>query len=218
MLSGCQQTDRGYFPLHDGARWEYRLTSTWSDGEETTRYAVTNLRSTMLDGRPATIRRDSRGTDYYITQDRQGIARVAKRTVVEFEPRPEPEPRYVIKFPPVVGTEWRVSSHPFLLKRLLPFKERFNRDFSVVMQYSIVSTDAAVSVPAGQFTGCLLLQGEGTLRIYADAVAGISEVPVTSREWYAPGVGLVKLERREELTTTQIIGGSARLELLRHRR
>lgn len=215
-LGGCQPPDPGYFPLRDGASWEYRLTQSWSDGERSDRYAVQNLGAALPDGRPVTIRRNDRGTDYYIERNQQGIARVAKRTAVESVPRPDPEPRYILKFPLRPGSEWRVSSHPYLLKRLLPYRERFNRDLDLVMHYSIVSDRAQVSVPAGRFTDCLLVRGEGILRIYADAVAGVSEVPVSSLEWYAPGVGLVKLERREELDTTQIIGGTARLELVRY--
>lgn len=215
-LSGCQPPDHSYFPLHDGASWEYRLSQAWNDGERSVLYAVKNHRAKLPDGRTVTIRRNDRGTDYYIEENRLGIARVAKRTVVESVPRPDPEPRYVLKFPLRPGTEWRVNSHPYLLKRLLPYRERFNRDLGLVMHYSVVSDSAEVSVPAGRFTDCLLVRGEGTLRIYADAVAGVSEVPVSSLEWYAPGVGLVKLERLEELDTTQIIGGTARLELVRY--
>jgi hypothetical protein len=39
-------------------------------------------------------------------------------------------------------------------------------------------------------------------------------VPVTAVETYCPGVGLVRLERREELSAKFFRGGSTTLELI----
>ena len=50
--------------------------------------------------------------------------------------------------------------------------------------------------------------------VLADARIGASEVPITQTEWYAPGVGLVLLEREEKLDTLQIVGGKVRMQLL----
>jgi hypothetical protein len=68
-------------------------------------------------------------------------------------------------------------------------------------------------VPAGRFEKCLRLEGTGLLHVLADARVGASEVPVTHTEWYAPGVGLVKLVRSETLDTQAIVGGTITMEL-----
>ena len=51
------------------------------------------------------------------------------------------------------------------------------------------------------------------INVLADARLGASEVVVHHTEWYAPGVGLVKLHRVEPLETTAIVGGEVTMEL-----
>jgi len=36
------------------------------------------------------------------------------------------------------------------------------------------------------------VRGHGVVRLYADAVVGWRDMPLTTLEWYCPGVGLVK--------------------------
>ncbi|MGQ0529750.1 MAG: hypothetical protein ACT4PG_08075, partial [Panacagrimonas sp.] len=112
---------------------------------------------------------------------------------------------------------WEVETRPYILERAVPFRERFSQDHSkrIVLRMQVASLDDVVEVPAGTFTRCLQLEGSGLLNVLADARIGASPVPVTHTEWYAPGVGLVKLERTEWLDTQQIVGGKISMELLR---
>jgi len=48
---------------------------------------------------------------------------------------------------------------------------------------------------------------------YADASAGYQEILINHSEWYAPGVGLVKLERDEPLDTSIMKGGKVTMVL-----
>jgi len=45
------------------------------------------------------------------------------------------------------------------------------------------------------------------------AVSGFVNVPVVQTEWYAPGVGLVKLERTETIGKSIYVGGKFSLDL-----
>jgi hypothetical protein len=83
---------------------------------------------------------------------------------------------------------------------------------SILMNYSVEDMEASVSVPAGEFNKCALVVGKADLTLYTDPLNGFQKIPLTSKEWYCPGVGLVKLERVEELKSTFYKGG--RIEML----
>ena len=59
----------------------------------------------------------------------------------------------------------------------------------------------------------LVIVGVGVLPLYIDAVQGFSDIPITNREWYCKGVGLVKVERDEPLTSILWSGGTVKMEL-----
>ena len=82
------------------------------------------------------------------------------------------------------------------------------------MSYRVASRDETVIVPAGKFEHCLLVEGDAKLTMFADPMTGYTDVPITTREWYAPGVGLVKLERTEPLDSSVFKGGSYVFELV----
>ena len=82
------------------------------------------------------------------------------------------------------------------------------------MSYRVASRDETVIVPAGKFEHCLLVEGEAKLTVFADPMTGYMDVPTTTREWYAPGVGLVKLERSEPLDSSVFKRGSYIFELV----
>jgi hypothetical protein len=69
-------------------------------------------------------------------------------------------------------------------------------------------------VPAGRFEGCLRVDGETSIRMWADDVKEWRQVPLTTREWYCEGVGLVRLERREPTPSRSFLtGGTLTMEL-----
>ena len=52
------------------------------------------------------------------------------------------------------------------------------------------------------------------VRLFADPVNGFKDMPLTTLEWYCPGVGLVKVERVEPANSTFLIGGTMTMELM----
>lgn len=215
---GCGIEPEGYLPLQTGLAWDYEVTTTTRLASSRERFSVTNIGEVELAGVRYQRRRTSAGTDYYLAQDVGGIYRRGKRTIVEEHPRLDPEPRYVIKFPVDATAEWTSVSHPYVLRRVHPYGESLTRNVEFKMSYRVEATDAEVRVPAGRFDRCLKVRGEGLLTIYSDAVRGFTEIPITTEEWYAPDVGLVRLERSEILDTTVFAGGRKVFELVRFHR
>lgn len=218
-LMGCSPEHSGYFPLERGAEWTYRVvTKTERGGISETSLHIANLGKETVGDKDYLIRRTSSGTDYLIRQDATGIYRAGKRTIVQRHPSPDPEPRYVLKYPLEPGTAWRATTHPYVIRRIHPYIEDYQRSISFPMNYRIESLNETVNVPAGVFSNCIKVIGEADLTMYVDPRIGWGDLPVITQEWYAPGVGLVKLERSEKLDTGVFVGGTLVLELTRFER
>lgn len=218
LLQACDKpaTD-DYFPLNQGLRWEYQLTIEHPERLETKALSIESAGETTFKNQTVSIRQTSDGTDYYLARQADGIYRVAKRTLVESKPQPDAIPRMVLPLPiaQAKGKTWSAISQPYLIERVFEGMDVMTADsLQFPMTYSVLSLDETVELPAGKFSHCVLVEGQTDLSLYADARTGHSTVPITTREWYAPGVGLVKLEREEPLNTEVYKGGKMVMELL----
>jgi hypothetical protein len=224
MLLGCQPggPSDSLFPLAAGHRWTYRVT-TQADGADATA-APERERLTLrslgpeshpeLDNRAAFRRRSETGIDYWLRADETGIYRVGSKSDLDVEPAPDKPPRFVLKAPFVVGTQWQAQTTAYLLMRRNEFPREIRHSHpSVPMTYQIEATDEAVVTPAARFEHCLRVRGTASVRVYADPAAGWRDMPLTTLEWYCPGVGLVRLERSEPAKSAFLSGGTRTLEL-----
>lgn len=221
LVCGCSGAPAPeYFPLNPGLRWEYAVHEQNKLVDQVTPLSLRNLAPTVREGQRYARRLASDGNEYWLIQGDAAIQRAGVRTAIDFEPRMDAVRRTVLQLPPARGQWWSVETRPYILERAEPFRERFSLDESkrIELRMLVAATDDAVEVPAGRFEHCLRLEGTGLLNVLADARIGASAVPVTHTEWYAPGVGLVKLLRTETLDTLNIVGGTVTMELLNFER
>ena len=226
LLSACSgppAPGADYFPLEAGHRWVYDQTSEWeNDSVEHEPLVLSTLGEQALPGgdsggnhRKAWQRRSDGGVDYWLRSDSSGIYRIASKTNLDVEPTPDPAPRYVLKAPLAVGTSWQASTTTYLMRRNADFPPEIRHTHKpVAMQYRIAALDEAVTTRAGEFKHCLRVQGTATLRLFADPVNGLRDMPIDQTEWYCAGVGLVKLQRTEPAKSTFLTGGALTLELI----
>ncbi|MFO1220417.1 MAG: hypothetical protein U1E89_18800 [Burkholderiaceae bacterium] len=219
LLAACGASpgDDRWFPLADGHVWTYRVTLAHEGPGERVRETLT-LRTRGADtvgGARAWRRRSDGGVDYWLRVDDSGIFRVATKSDIEREPRLDEAPRYVLRAPYVAGTEWEAATTAYVLQRRNEFPQtQYQRNHNVPMHYRIEAVGQTVATPARAFEGCLLVVGRAQLRIFVDAQGAWRDSPLTTREWYCPGVGLVRLER-EELSASKLLnGGTLTLELV----
>jgi hypothetical protein len=207
-----------YFPLAPGHRWHYRVLREGVASDAGPDYhEVRTLRPRTLEGERRFRRLDSLGNEYYFSRDANGIQRVAMRNAMELSPQFDAPPREVLPMPLDVGRSWASSTHPYAIFRLVPFGGVLTGRYTLTLTFSVEALDAVVDTPAGRFEDCLMIRGEGTLELYGDARRGFIPVPVTHTEWYAPGVGLVKLLREESVDTDVFQGGRITFELTDYR-
>lgn len=214
---GSGNSESSYFPLAEGRSWTYRVTKNL---DEATEPDVDSLSFTMkgsqtLESGPAQRRHSSNGLDYFLKSDDQGIYRVGSRDALEVDPKADNPPRFVLKKPFVVGTQWQASTMPYVLQRRNEFpKEVRYTTKPIMMVYAIVALDQKVETPAGQFESCIKVLGEAKIRLYVDALFNWREVPLFTTEWYCPGIGLARMERVETSPSKFMRGGNVTMDLV----
>lgn len=219
-LGGCSREEpgRSYFPLEAGHEWTYRERTEMESGTVDTRTLTMRTMgedalSGVLDG-TAWRRRSDDGLDYWLRSDDTGVYRVASKTDVQDQPQADPERRYVLKAPLQIGTQWTAESTAYLLRRNNEFPPEIRHSHPRIrMTYTLDALQQRVRTAAGDFDGCLRVTGQGTVRLFADPVVGWKDMPLTTTEWYCPGAGLVRLERREPAQSAFLTGGTLTLEL-----
>ncbi len=217
---GSGNSEPSYFPLAEGRTWTYRVTKNL---DEATEPEVDTLSFSMkgsqtLESGPAQRRHSSNGVDYFLRSDDQGIYRVASRDPLEVNPKVDNPPRFVLKTPYVVGTQWQASTMPYVLQRRNEFpKEVRYTTKPIMMVYAIVALNEKVETPAGPFEGCIKVVGEAKIKLFVDAQFNWREIPLFSTEWYCPGAGLVRVERVETSPSRFMRGGNQTLDLISYK-
>ncbi|MGR8920501.1 MAG: TapB family protein [Gammaproteobacteria bacterium] len=216
LAAGCGgggPAGTGTFPLDEGLSWRYDVVTTTQAGTSREVFEVTNLGPRGAGDTEYYVRRTSSGTDYHFVTDSDGVWRVGKRLVVELEPQPDLPPRLVLPATPAVGAQWQNSTHPYVLQRLVNDGVDMRRAYVVPMNYTVEAVDDTVSVPAGEFSGCVKVVGRAELQMYVDGPTGLRSIPLVTEEWYAPDVGLVRLRRTETIESTLMASGTFEMSL-----
>jgi hypothetical protein len=216
-LAGCGAPPPGvsHFPLDAGHRWAYDVKTEWEqEGVEHETRVLSTLGRETIDSGEAWRRHSDGGADYWHRIDDTGIYRVASKSELDAEPKPDTARRYVLKAPLAVGSNWQAPTTTYLLRRRNEFPREIRHTHpNVPMNYTIEAVGQAVDTRAGRFDDCLRVRGQATVRLFADPVAGWRDMPITTTEWYCKGVGLVRVTREEPASSTFLSGGTQTMEL-----
>jgi hypothetical protein len=164
----CDELSESYFPLKEGLRWEYSVTSNQSD---TKKLLITNLAPREVQGTKGTPRKfELGGTTFieFMKQDESGVYRYAEQPGEKAPPSLLTPIECHLKFPIAPGSSWNMTT------------KVGNSPLNLSLTIDSVSDE--VKVPAGTFKDCVKVKQVGENE--ATAVLGY--------EWYAPKVGIVK--------------------------
>ena len=219
FLSSCKVERLNYFPLGDNLAWNYKITIL-PEIEQKTIYKKFNSglkklkisdveNNKDIDVYP--VRREDNSL-YFYSQSNEGI----KREGVQYNKSKglilEKKKRFVLKYPIEKGNKWESIGKTFLiLRRYAYFDYKASANF--ILQHEIVSTKEIVNVPAGKFKNCLKISGKGETSFIGDSEIGTIKIKITTSDWYAPDVGLIKSERIEE-TDTDLFGTTKMIQEL----
>ena len=113
-----------------------------------------------------------------------------------------------------IAQQWQGRTATSVLESsAAPWESLFRVHVPLEMRYRVESLSASVDTPAGHFTRCLLVAGRGSTESELGNGIGRAKLEITSREWYAPDVGLVRMERNEQTSAKALSGGSLVMEL-----
>jgi hypothetical protein len=217
LLSGCQEppASSSFFPLDAGHRWEYRVVTEFENNTvDRDKLVLTSHGRESLEDASAYHRSSDSGIDYWLRSDETGIFRVASKSNLDEEPKKDAKPRYVLKEPLQVGSQWQSTTTAYILQRNQEFPREIRHSHPAIpMLYTIEAINQIVETPAGSFSNCLRVKGNATVKLYADPVVGWKDMPLSTLEWYCQGIGLVKLVREEIAKSTFLSGGTTTMEL-----
>ena len=190
-VGACAPVDTGYFPVASGYEWAYdisRKTAEMSRPLEQ-KSIMRNLPRQLIEGVAYYPKIHANGKTYYFTRSEAGVGREAPDTE---------RAELIIGYPLQVGHEWRAVSGLYLFdlpKKLGNEWGRLGRNLE--LDYEIASLTDQVEVPAGYFPRCLRVDASGILYLPHRLMLGVRIIKVEQSQWYAPGVGLVKMTRKE---------------------
>lgn len=220
VLAGCSPKPHGdaYFPLSVGSQWTYDVTSDIDDKVMHTTQVLSNLRLIDTEQGEVVVRRNEAergiGIEYWIKSDENAIKRIAQRTDADERARLDANPITVLKLPVAKENHWLVPSQPFIIAAKTELGGDDMKMPKVMLNTTVEATGESVTVPAGTFNDCVRVEGTGSFELYVDAVSGFKTLPIINREWFCKGVGLVKVERVEELRSMLFSGGKITMELV----
>jgi len=215
ILQGCERSNADYFPLNEGRCWQYRMMVKTKGEQKYYKYMVANLPSRDLDGTKTFVRRTHDGSLFFYQKTDDGINRVAVQRRTDREIQREASTHLIIPYPTEIGNAWELETTTTILDRNIRAYERkvFTLVTPVTLHYTVESLDAIVSVPAGRFDRCLRIRGIGHTRVNPNVSVGVTNIEIETIDWYAPGVGLVKMVRKEKASTAVLDSGEYVLEL-----
>lgn len=218
-VTACSPSGDRYFPLDKGRYWRYDMTYQTMDGNFKGIYALEMLAREEKDDGASYIARTIDGELIYYTVNEKGVMRTGSEKTVDRNTTYSGVERFVFRYPLEEGTEWEsVTVSKALIKTGPPQKTEFHIRARVPVSVRIESMHDTVRVPAGTFHNCMRVVLNGDSFINAGNYIGRTIVNVKETDWYAPGVGLVKSERRETTTKKALDKGSITLELAEYRR
>jgi len=191
-----------YFPVKEGFRWEYQVLKTEDLkglGDESFNedfvYIVTNFAPRPLKERQVFPKKGEfaggsgeKTTISFFVVDKESVYEWAEQGAKDPEPKFYEFPLYYLKAPLTAGAAWEVRTYADL-----------DETVKITQTAVIDSISDTITVPAGNFAGCIKVRAAGTTTTTLTDLPGTdkgteTEAVVSTEElsWFAPNVGLVR--------------------------
>lgn len=216
FLFSCSENNTEYFPLDKIKSWSYSVEII-PEVENKSIYKKINLsigkRNLIVNQEKKIlfpiIREDGSTLFYEVQKD--GVYRVGKKFLKEQNINLE-EKRMVLPKPVSIDKSWNVNSKTYLILRRYPYYD-YRATTNFKLQYKVESMKEIVSTPNGVFKDCILVVGKGETNFIGDSEIGSIKIKISSKEWYAKNIGLIKMERVEE-TDSDLFGTTKMVQVL----
>ena len=213
FLYNCKDVSNSYFPLDDKKKWSYEVVIT-PEIDKPTVYKKINYsvgKTKVKDKIFFPFLREN-GSIYYYKKNKNGIFREGlsfdKDNAINFHKTE----RLVLPNQINIGDKWEVDSKTYLILKRYPYYDyRATTNFKI--NYEVISKNKLIKTPFGKFNNCIYIKGTGKTKFIGDSEIGAIEIKISSEEWYAKGIGLVKSKRIEE-TNSDLFGKTIMVQTL----
>ncbi len=217
FLIGCSDNNNTYYPLGKIKSWSYKI-EIQPEVEKKTVYKKINLslgkKNLEINGVKSSVypflRED--GSIFFYKALSNGIFRMGSAFAKDKKINAENKKRLVLPSPQRIGDKWSVGSKTYLILKRYPYYDyRATTNFKI--NYEIISKNEIISTPMGKFKDCLLVRGLGKTKFIGDSEIGSISISISSKEWYAKGIGLIK-SIRVESTDSDLFGTTKMTQIL----
>jgi len=204
----CSQSENSYYPLKKGYKWKYDVSLMTQESESHQKYIFNNLGESKLDGKLVYLRQSLDGTVLNYSKSDEGLYFLGSVDSQSIKPKFNEDKQLILPDNLSVGTEWKQTTVTKLLK-----KKGFQVIAEISLDVKVESLDETVNVPAGLFLNCMKVTMSGFDFKNIGKNLGVTMVSVEQTNWYALGVGLVKMERLETTGRKALKKGRLLIEL-----
>ncbi len=208
ILAGCQQTDTmAYLPLIDNRVYTYDIRVSQSNTTKRQRQVVETTGPHEAGEQTIYLRSIGGRYQQALIRSAEGVYLIGD--IHNQELRPFDEQALLMPVTPAQGDTWQGLDYSRLLEWRKHALEHADKSLQkpIRMQFECVATDEVVDTPAGRFHNVVRIEGTGKGQFELGAVRDLNRITIEVTHWYAPGVGLVKSERRESADTGLLIAG-----------
>ena len=214
LCTSCTDTEQTYFPLTKGLKWQYDVALITRDGLSNQKYIFNSLGKGDFNGEPAYLRESIDGTISYYSLGEEGTHYLGNFDTNSFPPVKNEYKKIILPKDIAIGATWEDKTITKLLQKTgPPQKTLFKIIAKVPLEVKVESLDETVIVPAGKFENCLKVSMSGSVYKDAGNYVGLTVVSVKQSNWYAPGIGLVKMKRIETTERQALDKGTLLVEL-----
>ncbi len=215
LCTACQQQDTGYLPLADAPTLTYALTQVRS-GETYHQKILTTFQGPLTVAGETVYRQVTASGPLRLLQSRpEGIMEIA--AFEAGEPVSLPAPILLLPQPLQRGDRWQSLLTTHLLEWRKHSLEKAGRGLKRTLQAEFLceTLDETVTTPAGRFDGVARVKAEASEILEYGSLQERAVIRIELTRWYAPGIGLIKSERREYAESRELNPGEASMVLER---
>ena len=194
FTSSCSGPDNSVFPLQEGIWWQYSIKRFIRGEPHVQKIVESALPAIKIKGEKLIPKKRPDGRVEYFQRNSEGVFKIDPETGTR---------EVIIREPAELGVNWSVDSKILYLKVTGAFESTYNRKIkneTIPIDYEITAIDETVEVAAGKFRNCIRVEGKGSIYGGGGSLKefmAIDTINIEITEWYAPGVGLVKRQRKE---------------------
>ena len=194
FTASCSGPDNSVFPLQEGIWWQYSIKRFIRGEPHVQKIVESALPAVKIKGEKLIPKKRPDGRVEYFQRNSEGVFKIDPETGTR---------EVIIREPAELGVNWSVDSKILYLKVTGAFESTYNRKIkneTIPIDYEITAIDETVEVAAGKFRNCIRVEGKGSIYGGGGSLKefmAIDTINIEITEWYAPGVGLVKRQRKE---------------------